>query len=171
VAVWKNTKHWSTHTCSLVWSGHGSAPSEKSSHNTTAYAQQSLAWVNTDDCKVSGAHLIQKDNMEKEILKTIYCLLYYSSQTRKAQLTQRGTHDSDACVNARCKWNLKFTMMFHSDSTANDTKRYIQCMNFSIAHHVQCMNSNIGWKSQIFPTPLIKVTPFKCMEKLYWSWN
>jgi len=44
-------------TCSWLSKGHGSAPSEKSSHNTTAYIQQSLARVNSDDCTVSGAYL------------------------------------------------------------------------------------------------------------------
>jgi len=37
--------------------GHGSTPSEKSSHNMTAYIQQSVACVNTDDSTVSGAYL------------------------------------------------------------------------------------------------------------------
>jgi len=54
----------------------------------------------------------------------------------------------------------KFTTMFHLDSKADDAQRHIQCINFSTAHHVQCMNSNIGWKTQIFPTPTYLATSF-----------
>jgi len=48
-------------------------------------------------------------------------------QTRKAQLTQRGTCNSSACMKARCEpSNVSFTLSL----------------------------GRIGWKSLIFPTPL-----------------
>jgi len=47
---------------------------------------------------------------------------FASVLTRKAQLTQRGTRDSDECVKARCERNLcsQFNDMFHLDSMADD---------------------------------------------------
>jgi len=33
-------------------------------------------------------------------------------KTRKAELTQKGTRDNDACVNARCKQNLSSQWCF-----------------------------------------------------------
>jgi len=44
-------------TSSWLSKGQGSAPSENSSHNTTAYIQQSVAGENTNDSTVSGAYL------------------------------------------------------------------------------------------------------------------
>jgi len=35
--------------------------------------------------------------------------------------------------------------MFHLDLMVDNAYRHIQCMNFSIAHHVQYMYSNIVW--------------------------
>jgi len=81
-------------------------------------------------------------------------------------------HDSDACVKAQCKRNLKFTTMFHLDLTVDDAYRHIQCMNFSIACHIQCMNTILAENHKFFlppshSVPLIRVTPFEFMEKLY----
>jgi len=40
------------------------------------------------------------------------CRLRSASTTRKAQLTQRGTRDSDACAKARCERNLSSQRCF-----------------------------------------------------------
>ena len=56
--ICSTTKHSKqSSTCSWLSSAHGSAPSEKSSHSTTAYIQQSLACEKTDDSADSGAYL------------------------------------------------------------------------------------------------------------------
>jgi len=78
--------------------------------------------------------------------------------TKKAQLTQRGTHDSGACLNARCEQNLcspiPATMFYlHSSDGATGLAQ-----------------PHISLKSHIFPTPchlalLLGVTPFEFMEQ------
>jgi len=79
------------------------------------------------------------------------------SKTRKAQLTQRGTRNSGACLKALSSPVLATTF-------------------FTLARWRQAARpvslSLIGLKSQIFPTPShlapsLRVTPFEFMKKLY----
>jgi len=50
----------------------------------------------------------------KITLQSTYCKKLNSTgnKTRKTQLTQRGTRDSDACVKARCERNLSSQRCF-----------------------------------------------------------
>jgi len=67
-----------------------------------------------------------------------------SVDTRKAQLMQRGMCDSDARVKAQCERNLSSQRCFIQTQQRMTPSAISSAMNFSIARHVQCMNSNIA---------------------------
>jgi len=84
--------------------------------------------------------------------------------TRKAQLMQRGTGNSGACLKVWCE-KSKLTHPSHDVS-------YTLARGRQMARPVSL--SSIGLKSKNFPipshlTPSLKMTPLKFMQKLYGS--
>jgi len=49
---------------------------------------------------------MQAEATGESLLYQFRLITFTDIVTRKAQLMHRATRDSDACVKARCKWNL-----------------------------------------------------------------